>query len=180
MNRRGEALVEERPSARFPRSSLRRRRQNSIRSGGEVTSLGRTSPAWFSQEGEASERQSPSRHKRLDPTDNPSGPDNCAYRRSSEWRAGAVPLNRNVKSHEARVVDERQLCAKSRHCQVYAEPHHVDDVELIGLDKLSDGSCRLDRPAFAAFCWNPAATAWGRIASRHCRMTSSPARHQRD
>jgi len=113
MNRRGEALVEERPSARFPRSSLRRRRQNSIRSGGEVTSLGRTSPAWFSQERESSERQSPSRHKQLDPTDNPPGPDNCAYRRSSEWRAGAVPLNRNVKSNEARVVDERPLCAMS-------------------------------------------------------------------
>src|ERR1700730_17345406 len=32
--------------------------------------------------------------------------------------------------------------AKSRHCQVYAEPHHVDEVELIGLDKLSDGSCQ--------------------------------------
>src|SRR4029077_14651145 len=47
--------------------------------------------------------------------------------------------------------------AKSRHCQVYAERHHVDDVELIGLDKLSDGSCRLDRRAFAAFCWNQAA-----------------------
>ena len=26
---------------------------------------------------------------------------------------------------------------------MYAERHHVDDVELIGLDKLSDGSCRL-------------------------------------
>ena len=45
----------------------------------------------------------------------------------------------------------RPLCAKSCHCQVYAEPHHVDDVELIGLNKLSDGSCRLDRRAFAAF-----------------------------
>src|SRR5712671_1605158 len=113
MNRRGEALVEERPSARLPRSSLRRRRQNSIRSGGEVTSLGRTSPAWFSQARESSERQSPSRPKQLDPTANPSGPDDCAYRRSSEWRAGAVPLNRNVKSHEARVVDERALCTSS-------------------------------------------------------------------
>jgi hypothetical protein len=42
-----------------------------------------------------------------------SGLDNCAYRRSSEWRAGAVTLTRNVKSHEGRVVDERPLCAKS-------------------------------------------------------------------
>jgi hypothetical protein len=27
----------------------------------------------------------------------------------------------------------------------------IDDVELIGLDKFSDGSCRLDCRAFAAF-----------------------------
>src|ERR1700732_1892922 len=76
---------------------------------------GRTSPAWFSQERESSERQSPSRHKQLDPTDNPSGPDNRSDRLSSEWRAGAVPLTRNVKSHEARVVDDRPLRAKSGH-----------------------------------------------------------------
>src|SRR5258705_2678061 len=74
---------------------------------------------------------------------------------------------------------ERPLRAKSRHCQVYAESHHVDDVELIGLNKLSDGSCRLDA-ALSQRLLESAATAWGRTASRHCRMTSSPARHQRD
>src|SRR5258705_1565195 len=68
-------------------------------------------------------------------------PTNAAKREESSCQLGAV--------HTWHLTDVGNLPdvrfgAKSRHCQVYAEPHHVDDVELIGLNKPSDGSCRLD------------------------------------
>jgi hypothetical protein len=51
------------------------------------------------------------------------------------------------------IAQERSLCAKSRHCQVYAEPHHVDEVELIGLTTLGR-QLPVGSPRFRSVCWN--------------------------